>query len=163
MSAYKSKAAGDSKVIQFLHFVPVFLVVAIEARRWKTRTGVLIVVVGLVATDTVLVVGRVEDERVIRRIMAGFARCSLMSAYKGKAAGDGKVIDILGVIPGIYSVAIETGRREARACVFIVIVGLVATDTILVVERLVDGSEVWGFMARRAGEAFVCTKQVEPV
>ena len=163
MGAYKRKAARDGEVIQFLHFVPVFLVVAVEARRWKTSSCVFVVVVGLVATDTVLVVGWMEDEGVIRRIMAGFARCPLVSAYKSKAAGNGKVIDILGVIPGINSMAIQACCREARACVFIIIVGLVAADAILVVERLVDGSEVGGFMARRAGKAFVCTKQVKPV
>lgn len=70
-----------------------------------------------------------------------------MSAYQGKAAGNGKVIDVLRVIPGIDRMAIEARSREAGACVLVVIVGLVTADTILVVKRLVDGSEVGRFVA----------------
>ena len=60
-SVVTAKDGEELPVVIEVDVVPIVLVVAVEARRLDAASGVLIVVVGLVTTNTVLVVGRMED------------------------------------------------------------------------------------------------------
>ena len=62
ISVVTAKDGEELPVVIEVDIVPVVLVVAVEARRLDAASSVLIVIVGLVTADTILVVGRMENQ-----------------------------------------------------------------------------------------------------
>ena len=148
-------------VVIKVHIVPVILIVTVQAGSLNPCAGVFIVIVCLMAADAIHVIRRVEDQRVIGFVVAGITGCTFVGTYQCKAAGDGKVINVLRVIPGINSMAIQAGDRKSTARMFIVVVGLMATDAVHVIHRLINGGQVRGFVTRGTGQAFMSSEEIE--
>ena len=117
--------------------------VAVDAGRGESRALVLFVVLGLMARDTVVLVGRIKQRlKTWRRTVARRTRQRIVGSDELISVRKGGVIE-RGSRPGVRAVAIEAGRREARALVFFVVLGLVARDAVVLVGRIKQRLKSW--------------------
>ena len=112
---------------------PVVHVMAVHAAVRETVIAMRIVVIVLVARDANLVVGCREQRCQVGKLMAGLAGDLIVGSHQRESARCGHVIEV--GLPVVHAVAFQARVRETAAGVRVVVIALVARNTILVVGR----------------------------
>ena len=116
--------------------VPSVDIMAFQARRRKAGAAVLVLIVGLMAGKTVVLVHRLEQGiEAWRWRMAGRARQRLVRTHKRETIRDGSMLEI-GIVPDRCIMTLDAGGRKSRSGMRSVIVGLMARLAIVLVGRL---------------------------
>ncbi len=122
---------------------PAVCAVAVDTGGREAGALVLFVVLGLVARDTVVLVGRTEQRlEPGRRTVAGRTRQRFVGSNELISVREGSVVEGRS-FPGIRAVAIDAGGREAGARVFFVVLGLMARDTVVLVGWIEQRLKPW--------------------
>ena len=91
---------------------PGVYVVAVLASGGESGAGMFFVIVGLMATDAILVAFSMEDQAVPGQRMAGGTGYLFMCPDEFEAPGSQSVIEN-GIVPGLFVVAVDARYREA--------------------------------------------------
>ena len=117
-------------------FLPGIGRVAFQTIRRIAATCVLLVIVRLMARNTIVLTRRIKERHKVRwRPMARRTFEQVMRADQGKAIGDFGMREI-SLAPILRVVAFQAGGREARPGMFLVVICLMAGQAIVFVGRL---------------------------
>jgi hypothetical protein len=144
--------------------VPSVDVVTFEAGRRVALSAVLLLIVGFVAAKAIVLVdGRKQRREIRRRRMAGIAREYLVRPDKVEAIGGGRMAEGR-AHPGIIGVALLAFKGETVSGVLLVVIGLVARQTVLIIFRIEQRSEIRRRrVARGTLQRVMCAQQLESV
>lgn len=140
--------------------VPCFNCVAVQAGCGITGACVFFLIVPLVATHTVGLVRRIKDGRATVGGMAIRTRQFLMGPNQLVPAGYLGMIEALSV-PGTLAMAEQAGGRVSGSRMFFLIVGLVASHTVLLTLGIEEKSAARE-VARAALSVLVGTSKLVP-
>lgn len=116
--------------------------VALLAFIRETVGGMLLVIIRLMTGQTILVILWLKERRKIwRRRMARGAFQRFVRAQQPESIRRRRMVEDC-ILPGVDIVAFQTGRRETRARMLLIIIGLVARNTIVLIDGIEQGVEV---------------------
>lgn len=137
------KDGEEIGIVVEIHIGPNILRMAIDTGGRIALPAVYLLVIGLVAGETVVLIRRVEQRiEIWWWAVARGAIQRLMNPDEREATRQREVI-YLGTFPGIRRMAFEAVRRETATRMLLIIRRLVACMAIVLIDRIEQSIEIW--------------------